>query len=119
MDWVIMVIAFVLTALFWMLSLGNIDFWDTYDIIYELLWTIVNELIAWFTVFVLNFPFIMLFLLWYTICVLYLYFRYMLARARGYSELAQRYYYTFTFFFTPFRIIIDWIKALLDITPEI
>lgn len=119
MEWVIIVIAFVLTALFWMLSLGNIDFWNTYDIIYELLWIIVSELIAWFLVFVSEFPFIMLFILLYLLCVSYLYFRYMVARARGYDLLAQRYYYTFTFFFTPFRIIIDWIKALLDITPEI
>jgi len=117
MDWVVKIIAFFLTCLFWILTLGRIDFWSTYDLIYEMLWIIINELIAWFYIFVDNFEYIIFFIAWYVVIVALLYFRYMLARTRGFDKKAQKIYYTFTFFFTPIKIVIDWIKALLDITP--
>lgn len=104
----------------WMLYLitfGQIDREATQQLIYDLLWILVIELYNWLITFINNIVYILLFIVWYLICMVYLYLRYLIARARGFKENAERYYYTLTFFIVPIRFLIDWIKDLLGITP--
>jgi hypothetical protein len=119
LDWTISYFAFALTCLVWCLTLGQIDFWSTYTFIYDTVWLIVRELYQWIITFFNNIIYLLLFALWYIICIIYLYGRYLVARARGFDIKAKKYLYTLTFFFTPFQIIIDWIKGLMDITPVV
>jgi hypothetical protein len=116
-DWIIISVAFFLTILVYVLTLGQIDFNETYQFIYDTLWLIVREIYEWFKVFMENIIYVISFIIIYIICLLFLYFRYLIARARGFEQLARKYYYTLTFFFTPFQTILDWIKQMLDITP--
>jgi len=116
-EFVIYWMSIGITFMIYIITLGQIDFWSTQAIVYDILWIIVIELYNWIITFTNNMEYILLFTIWYLLCVIYLYLRYLIARGRGYKENAERYYYTLTFFIIPIKILFDWIKELLGITP--
>jgi len=116
-EFVIYWMSIGITFMIYIITLGQIDFWKTQSIVYDILWLIVIELYIWINTFLDNMLFILLFIVWYLICIIYLYVRYLIARGRGFKENAERYYYTLTFFIIPIKMLFDWIKELLGITP--
>lgn len=116
-DQVIKIFAHGITLLIYCITLGQINYWDTYAIVYELLWTVVRELYSWILTFIDNITYLLLFTIWYIICLVFLYLRYLYARARGFKEKAEKYYYTELFFFTPIRVILDFLQEGKKSTP--
>lgn len=117
-DGIIIIIAFLLTCFIYVICLGQIDFWNTYDIVYEILWLIVDFIVEWLLVFSKNMDSILLFLLWYLLNAGLIYFRYLYSRARGNQNRAEQLYYTFQIYISPIVFIWNIIKKLLESTPE-
>ena len=95
MEAMIIVIAFLLTVFVYVLTLGSIDFWDTYYMIKEILWMIVDFVVEWILVFANNMEALLIFFIWYLINAGLIYFRYLYSRARGHINRAKQLYYTF------------------------
>jgi len=113
----IIILAFCITCVAYILYLGNVDFWIIYDQVYLWMHLIVDFLIELAEVFFDNIIYIMIFVLWYLISAFLLYFRYLYCRMRGYQEKAERMYYTFQIYIFPIVLIYDLIKKIIDMIP--
>jgi len=118
-DGLIMIIAFMITVFIYILTLGRVDFWSTYDNVYDILWMIVDFILEWILVFSNNFEYLLMFILWYLLCAILVYFRYLYSRARGNINRAEQLYYTFQIYISPIVFIWNLLKKLLESTPEL
>jgi len=119
LEAIIVIMAFMITCFIYVLTLGQVDFWETYDNVYDILWMLVDFIVEWINVFVVNFEYILLFILWYLICGGLIYFRYLYSRARGNINRAEQLYYTFQIYISPIVFIWNLIAKLLESTPEL
>lgn len=119
MDAIIKIMAFLITCFIWVITLGQIDFWETYTIVYDILWDIVNFVVEWITIFSNNIEALFLFILWYLLNATMIYFRYLYSRARGNINRAEQLYYTFQIYIAPMVFIFNLLKRLLESTPEV
>jgi hypothetical protein len=115
----IIVIAFLLTVFVYILTLGTIDFWETYDLIYDVLWYIVDFVVIWFNIFANNLDSILIFIVLYLLNCSFLGFHYLYARIRGYKDKSKRLQYTFLILIFPFVFIWNLLTKLLEGTPEL
>lgn len=104
-DWCIMIIAHAITILIYIITLGQINYDETYQTIYELLWLIVKEIYELILTLLNNIVYVLLFILWYFYIIGLLFLNYLYCRARGFVRKAKKYYYTLQFFLFPIKFI--------------
>ena len=116
---IIKIMAFMLTCFIFVLTLGKINFWDTYHMIENILIMIVDLIIRWIIIFVDNIQYLLLFFIWYLICAAFIYFKYLYNKARGNINRAEQLHYTFEIYIAPIKFIWDLLKSLWESAPEI
>lgn len=118
-DALIIIIAFLLTCFVYVLTLGQIDFWEMYQMIYDVLWLIVDFVVEFAMIYANNIEYFFLFILWYFLNAALIYLRYLYSRARGNINRAKQLYYTFQIYIAPVVFIWDLLKKLLESSPEV
>ncbi len=117
MDGIIMIIAFLITCFIYVLTLGQVSFWDTYEMVYDILWLLVDFVLEWINLFAHNMEAIFLFMIWYLLNAGLIYFRYLYSRSRGNINRAEQLYYTFQIYIAPMVFVYNLLKKLLDSSP--
>ena len=85
---IIPAVAFTITLIIWIITLGNVDFWELYDTIHALLLTMsegIIEVIQEFTEHIVD---VVLFIGLYLLLILMCLLKYIVVRARGFVNRA-------------------------------
>jgi len=110
-DWLIIILAHIITIVIWLITLGDGDYDAIYLNVYTMLRYIADELIEMTTVFLKNFDYVILFILYYLLLTGMLYIRYIYVKARGFNNRAEQLYQAFKVFMIPIEFTLYLFKT--------
>ena len=116
-DCFIIVWAFLITCLIWAMSLGQVDFAETYDAVYNMLWTIAD--FVWLNIILIveNLPALFIALGLYLLLIGMTYVTYVYCKSRGFKERAEALYDSLMTYLLPITLTYQIIKKIYDAIP--
>jgi len=114
-EWLITILAHIITSLIYLITLGQIDYDATYKNVYNMLRYIADEIMAMILVFSQHLDYLLIFILYYLLLVGLLYIRYIYVKARGFNNRAKQLYNAFEVFSLPIRITIDLFRETKEL----
>ena len=114
-DFVIVILAHIITIVIWCITLGEADYDTIYENVYRMLRIIVDEIIAMLYTFVVNLDYVLLFILYYILLTGMLYVRYLYVKARGFNNRAEQLYSAFEVFVIPIMFTLYLFKTTKDL----
>lgn len=114
-DFLIIILAHIITIVIWLITLGEADYDTIYDNVYKMLRYIVDEIIEMLTVFVYHLDYVLLFILYYLLLTGMLYMRYIYCKARGFNNRAKQLHSAFEVFIIPILFTLYLFKTTKDL----
>lgn len=114
-DWLIIILAHVITIVIWLITLGQSDYDAIYDNVYTMLRYIADEIIQMIITFLNNFEYIILFILYYLLLTGLVYVRYLYCKARGFNKRAEQLKDAFDVFVIPIQLTLYLFKTTKDL----
>lgn len=114
-DWLIIILAHIITIIIWLITLGEGNYDDIYDNVYTMLRYIADEIIQMIITFLNNFEYIILFILYYLLLTGLVYVRYLYCKARGFNNRAEQLKQAFDVFIIPIQLTLYLFKTTKDL----
>ncbi|MBY9006286.1 MAG: hypothetical protein KGD63_05975 [Candidatus Lokiarchaeota archaeon] len=114
----IIVWAFLITLLIYCMTLGQIDFDETYATVYDMLRTAADFLLENAIIILNNLPALFIAIGLYLVLIGLTYIKYIYAKARGYKDRAEALYGSLMTYLLPITLTYQIIRKIYDALPD-
>lgn len=114
-EFLITIFVLILTCFMWLAFLGQRDFWELYDTNTEMTYMVIDFMIELFIDFLENYPYFILYFVYYVILIGFTLIDYIYCKSRGFSRRAESLKVALEVYLFPFVIIYSLIVKIKEL----
>lgn len=112
---IVPIMAFILALVFWVISMGQADFWELYNNFHSILTELADFMLGLTMEIFENLPAVLLYMVLYILFTFLLLFRYQVVRAKGLVRRTEECKIAFDVYYFPIQTVVNTVIKLKEI----